>query len=145
MSVFHVLIKYYAITMSLGTSVAAFVVTDADSASVTVSINSGDTGSKFAISGNDVVTTANAIDYESMSASGYTYTLVLRGTDGTNTGTSTVVVTVQNVNDNTPSMPDASASVSLIVLIKFQLSDKEVYTCILKRQNLICWSCLLLS
>ncbi|XP_053376783.1 cadherin-23-like [Mercenaria mercenaria] len=90
-----------------GTSVVLVTVEDVDTGdTVTVSISAGDdTSNKFAVGGSDgklIETTANAIDYDSLTASNYLYTLTVIASDGSNTGTATVYVTISNVNEDTP-------------------------------------------
>jgi len=80
------------------TSIKLLTVTDVDSSSLTISITAGDDASnKFSFNaGNNklIETSANAIDYEALTAVNYKYTLVVEATDGTATATATVIVTV---------------------------------------------------
>ncbi|XP_041349528.1 protocadherin alpha-13-like [Gigantopelta aegis] len=88
-----------------GTSVATIACTDADStpnSDITLSIVNGDDATpKFSVSGTDVVTSATAIDYETVTS----YTLVLHAVDGgtvKRTGTATLIVTVLSQNEAAP-------------------------------------------
>ena len=76
---------------------ATVACTDADTTPnnvITLSIASGDDATpKFSVSGNDVVTSSTAVDYESATS----YTLVIHAVDGggvAKTGTATLIVTV---------------------------------------------------
>lgn len=70
--------------------------TDADvNDTITVTIISGDDPTaKYAMSGQLIETSANAIDYDVLSGSNFKYTLTVTATDGTDTATATVIVTV---------------------------------------------------
>lgn len=83
-----------------GTSVAAISASDSDigtNAVFTFNIASGDTASKFSISGNDIVTTATAVDYEVETS----FTLIIKATDQgstANTATTTVKISVSTIH-----------------------------------------------
>ncbi|XP_052086465.1 protocadherin Fat 4-like [Mytilus californianus] len=98
-----------------GTSVAAISASDSDdgtNAVITFNIASGDTSSKFSISGNDIVTTATAVDYEVEKS----FTLIITATDQgspANTGTTTVKISVTSVNEFPPIWTDATTLFTL--------------------------------
>ncbi|KAJ8317251.1 hypothetical protein KUTeg_005155 [Tegillarca granosa] len=93
-------------------SVKNLVCSDADATACTISIQSGDDATnKFAISGTSIVTSANAIDYESLAGSNYVYTLiVVSSSDSISSATATVYVTITAVNEITPGTFSTSPS-----------------------------------
>ncbi|XP_070559235.1 protocadherin Fat 4-like isoform X2 [Ptychodera flava] len=104
-----------------GVTVASLLVSDVDAAdsSLTLQIESGDdTTAKFAISGNDVVTSANALDYEDADAvaKDHLYRLKVSAEDGnSNRATATVVVQLLSENEAGPTFsafPSSPISVS---------------------------------
>lgn len=66
---------------------------------IALAIASGDDGTpKFTLSGYDLQTTGNPLDYEALSAQNYQYQIVITGTDGgatPNIGTATVIIQVK--------------------------------------------------
>ncbi|XP_070557431.1 cadherin-23-like [Ptychodera flava] len=84
-----------------GVTAAALTVSDLDSGAfgtVTLSIASGD-GGKFALQGNDLVTTADPLDYETSDS----YNIIIEATDGGGlTSSATVIVYVSPVNEFAP-------------------------------------------
>ncbi|XP_070558932.1 protocadherin Fat 4-like isoform X2 [Ptychodera flava] len=84
-----------------GVTAAALTVSDLDSGAfgtVTLSIASGD-GGKFALQGNDLVTTADPLDYETSDS----YNIIIEAADGGGlTSIVTVIVYVSPVNEFAP-------------------------------------------
>ncbi|XP_033745650.1 LOW QUALITY PROTEIN: protocadherin Fat 4-like [Pecten maximus] len=94
----------YTVEIAESTSASATVVTttcaDADAAdTITYSIASGNSASKFAVSGTGEVTLAATIDYDTETTF---YTLTVEATDSTTTATATVKITVTGTNEGTP-------------------------------------------
>ena len=127
----------YLILYFTGTSVASLTCSDSDgsTSSCTLSIQSGDDATaKFQLSGTDIQTTANAINYESLSGQNYMYTLVVIGTDVSGatekTGTATVLVTITNENEGTPaisgSTPTSPITVSVVNCFTFICLAKKL-------------------
>ncbi|XP_046562254.1 protocadherin Fat 3-like [Haliotis rubra] len=90
------------------TSVLDFTVSDADdgtNAAYSIAIEAGDDVSpKFKVTGNQLQTEANALDYELLSGTGFMYTLtvVAINDDNIRTGTTTVTIKVTPENEFDP-------------------------------------------
>ncbi|XP_077988357.1 cadherin-23-like [Glandiceps talaboti] len=103
-----------------GTTVAGLSVTDIDSAdaTLTLTIESGDDATpKFAISGTDVVTSANALDYEDATTvlKDWVYTLMVSAEDGVgNRATATVLVELLSENEASPTFSSFPSSPVII-------------------------------
>ncbi|XP_021371826.1 cadherin-23-like isoform X5 [Mizuhopecten yessoensis] len=94
----------YVVEMAESTAASATVVTltcaDADAAdTVSYSIASGNTGSKFSVTAAGEITLAATIDYDTETTF---YTLSVEATDSTTTATATVKITVTGTNEDTP-------------------------------------------
>ncbi|XP_060076862.1 protocadherin Fat 4-like [Ylistrum balloti] len=94
----------YTVEIAESTSASATIVTttcaDADAAdTVTYSIASGNTDSKFAVSASGEITLAATIDYDTETTF---YTLTVEATDTSTTATATVKITVTGTNEGTP-------------------------------------------
>ncbi|XP_067654382.1 protocadherin Fat 4-like [Haliotis asinina] len=94
-----------------GTSLLDFVCTDGDSGNNAVFVmgvgDGDDSQAQFKVSGQQLQTDSNLLDYDSLEASGYMYTLVITAVDTpdqgeANTGTSIVKVKVKPENEFDP-------------------------------------------
>jgi hypothetical protein len=81
-------------TMPIGSEIGEVVAVDAEDDSLTFAITSGNTGNAFAInSSTGVISTATALDYETLSG----FTLTVTVSDGSVVSTSTVVISITDV------------------------------------------------
>ncbi|KAL3853661.1 hypothetical protein ACJMK2_017186 [Sinanodonta woodiana] len=65
-------------------------------------VSGDDPTAKFQLSGTQIQTTSNPINYESIGGQNYKYTLIVEARDPTLTGTATVYVTIMGVNEFAP-------------------------------------------
>ncbi|XP_069101569.1 cadherin-23-like [Argopecten irradians] len=85
---------------SASTVIATMTCADADTGdTISYAIASGNSGSKFSISGTGVISLAATIDYDTETTF---YTLTVEADDTTNTATATVKITVTGTNEGTP-------------------------------------------
>nr|XP_006825997.1 PREDICTED: protocadherin Fat 4-like [Saccoglossus kowalevskii] len=102
------------------TTIATLTVSDEDTTdTLTLTIESGDdTTAKFAVSGNDIITTSDALDYEDSEAisKNHEYRLMVSAEDGaSHRSTATVIIELQNENEATPTFttfPSTAITVS---------------------------------
>ncbi|XP_064602243.1 protocadherin Fat 4-like isoform X2 [Liolophura sinensis] len=106
-SVYHVTVSE---NEPAGVSLVTVTCTDPDlspgNGEITYAIASGDDITpKFELSGTDLQTTGNPIDYDTLSVQNYQYQIIITGTDGgavPKTGTATVIVHVTGENEADP-------------------------------------------
>ncbi|WAR26921.1 STAN-like protein, partial [Mya arenaria] len=85
-----------------GTSVKLLTVNDADGDTMTISITAGDEANKFGTNLKQIVTSSNIIDYETLSAVNFQYTLEVEASDGGLTSTATVIISITGENEAAP-------------------------------------------
>ncbi|XP_019614776.1 PREDICTED: protocadherin Fat 4-like [Branchiostoma belcheri] len=126
-----------------GTSVATLACTDADTLDTLVyTIISGVDGTtpEFEMDATtaEMMQTAVALDYDTLSSINYQYDVKVEVTDGANTVTATVIVQITGINDNTPNLAiaspvgtiseDAAIGTTILAASDFTATDNDAGT-----------------